>query len=50
MRIMTVYNIKDSLSTCKHWKNKKMQVVTPELWHSCLIFSRDFNELINIYT
>jgi len=46
---MAIYDEKDSVnlcktsfthvSTCKHWKNNKMQVVTPDFWHSCVLFS-----------
>jgi len=46
MCIMVIYDIKDSVKhhlgtrvcMCKHWKNEKMQVVIPELWHSCVLF------------
>jgi len=42
---MAVYDIKDSVSMCKTskacvntGKTKKMQVIIPELWHSCVLF------------
>jgi len=45
---MAMYDKKDSVNTCKtlftgvrtckHWKNEKMQVFTPELWHLCVLF------------
>jgi len=43
--ILAIYDKKDSVNNllnlvyacmmCKHWKNEKAQVFTPELWHSC---------------
>jgi len=38
---MAVYDIKDSVKRRLHMygrKNEKMQVVTPVLWHSCVLF------------
>jgi len=44
--IMAIYDKKDTyktsfthVCTCKHWKNEKTHVVTPDLWHSCVLFS-----------
>jgi len=47
--IMAICDKKDSVSTCKisftrvcqykHWNNEKAQVVTPDLWHACVLFS-----------
>jgi len=53
---MVVYDIKDSVSTCKHRKVRestcrhlctgKMQVVTPKFWHSCVLFAVGIVNLI----
>jgi len=46
---MAINDKKDSVNTCKimftrvctykPWKNKKMQEVTPDLWHLCVLWS-----------
>jgi len=48
MCIMAIFDKKDSVNTCKtsfthvctckHWKNKKTQLVTSDLWHLCVLF------------
>jgi len=41
---MVIYDIKNGVRMCKHSKVRvntgktKMQVVTPELWHLCVLF------------